>query len=278
MPLAFAGSSVAVIRLALIVAGQPVLLWPMCQPEPGGTILLLAFSCAWFRGGGDMITAEIEESVSHKADESCGRALAGIRRLRGRTGADVARESGLSRRTITKVEQGDDSVAFRSYLKVADVLGATWLFRLFDDTRADAGLIPAYYLTGASALCLPGRGDHPPALWYTHRLSNPGSWQIAGAGITSSINLLGVNGLWDATSSMASLGVKVHRIWAASHERAIFDLLYHFCEVSGKPIPNIQASDIDDVVSLGDVSTWMEQLSPFISAPGLRRMRAWLES
>lgn len=68
-----------------------------------------------------MITAEIEESVSHKADESCGRALAGIRRLRGRTGADVARESGLSRRTITKVEQGDDSVAFRSYLKVADV-------------------------------------------------------------------------------------------------------------------------------------------------------------
>ncbi|MCL1485098.1 MAG: hypothetical protein MH208_12605 [Marinobacter sp.] len=79
---------------------------------------------------------------------------------------------------------------------------------------------------------------------------------------------LGAHELWDATEEIKSLGVKVARIWSATHERALFDLMYHFFEVRQKPMPNIQVSDIDDVVNMGKVQQWVKDFRPFLSSKG----------
>lgn len=189
----------------------------------------------------------------------------------------LARKSGLSPRTLVKIEQGDDSVAFGSYRKVARLLELEWLFTLFaaEPVPGDSP-IPAYYLSGATALALPGAECAPPALWYSSAVSNPNTWRIAGKTLTNTAHLLGVIGLWDATDAIARYGIHLPRIWAASPERAVFDLLIHHCEVKGQSVPNIQVSDLDDVVDMEGVQAWIAQCGSFLSAPGRMRIQTWI--
>lgn len=188
---------------------------------------------------------------------------------------ELSDRAGISRRTLTKIEKGDPSVAFGSYCAVAQALGLQWLFDLIMTSPSDNSLVPLHYLTGASALSLAKMGEMP-ALWYSSSLSNPSRWQIAGASIDGAGHLLGARELWDATEEIKSLGVEVVQIWSATHERALFDLMYHFFEVRKKSVPNIQVSDIDDVVDINKIKQWVQDFRPFLSSSGASMMHQWL--
>lgn len=220
-----------------------------------------------------MSTAAPIREISQPCHEELGRAIA---LARGPvSGNELSERVGLSRRTLTKIEHGDPSVAFGSYCAVAQALGLQWVFDLIAPSPAPNALVPKHYLTGASALSLAGKGEMP-ALWYSSSLSNPSRWQIAGAGIDGTGHLLGAHELWDATEEITSLGVKVAQIWSATHERALFDLMYHFFEVRQRPVPNIQVSDIDDVVDMGKIQLWVKDFRPFLSSAGANAMLKWL--
>lgn len=192
------------------------------------------------------------------------------------SGEELSNEIGISRSTLVKIEKGDETVAFGSYLAAARALDLEWMFEVFEANNGSVNA-PKYYLSGASALSLPPEDGRPPALWYSSSLSNPKSWRIAGKHLAHTGQLLGVIGLWDATQVLASYGVTVPRIWAANPERAVFDLLVEHCEIKAKPVPNIQASDIDDVVDFDLVKTWLRSCEGFLTTEGRTRMKQWFE-
>lgn len=207
-----------------------------------------------------------------------GDALRYARSKQGVSGEALASLTGLSRRTLVKIEQGDDSVAFRSYRKVAEALNLTTFLEAYADTSVTAALqTPQHYLSGATALSIPGPNGEAPALWYSGSLRNPKTWKVAGNNLTSTSSLLGVTGLWDATKIIARYGVHLPRIWAASPERAVFDLLIHHGEINRKQVPNVQMSDVDDVVCIEKVREWVVQCKPFLSEQGCQVMLAWLK-
>jgi transcriptional regulator with XRE-family HTH domain len=220
-----------------------------------------------------MNTAVAIKALSQPFHEEFGRSIALARGAV--SGGEFSDRVGISRRTLTKIEKGDPSVAFGSYCAVAQALGLQWMFDLVMASPASNPSVPKHYLTGASALSLAKDGEMP-ALWYSSSLSNPSRWQIAGAGIDDASHLLGAQELWDATDEITSLGVRVARIWSATHERALFDLMHHFFEVRQKPMPNIQVSDIDDVVDMGKVQQWVKDFRPFLSSAGANTMLKWL--
>lgn len=223
--------------------------------------------------------------VLHPADQPnsegaslVGEALSSARLQQDVSGAALAERTGLSRRTLVKIEQGDDSVAFRSYRKVAEALNLTPFLEVFADAPVTSELkAPRYYLSGTTALSLPGQNGEAPALWYSSSLGDPQTWRVAGSNLTNTNSLLGVAGLWDATKIVARYGVHLPRIWAASPERAVFDLLVHHGEINRKPLPNVQVSDVDDVVNIERVREWVAQCKPFLSEQGYQIMMAWLE-
>ena len=112
------------------------------------------------------------------------------------------------------------------------------------------------YVTGITALNIlwPGRA---PADWHTHGLINRQGWSWAGVQLTSTDHLLGNQGLHDATKILRRYAPNTPAgTLAASYERAVFDLLYQ-AAVTGKPVPNIQAKDIDDAVDFELVKHWI---------------------
>lgn len=221
-----------------------------------------------------MSAAVVLKEISHPFCEELGRSIAVARG--DESGRELSVRSRISRRTLTKIEKGDPSVSFGSYLAVAQALGCEWLFELIMvPPAAPRPRVPKHYLTGASALSLAKDGELP-ALWYSSSLANPSRWQIAGAGIDATSHLLGASELWDATEEMRGLGVSVPRIWAATHERALFDLMYHFFEVRQKPMPNIQLSDIDDVVDMNKIQGWVKDFRAFLSTSGASMMLHWM--
>lgn len=138
------------------------------------------------------------------------------------------------------------------------------------DLLSQAG--PTHYLTAATGLSIPRPSDNIPALWYSSTLSNPESWIIAGRDLESTNELLGATGLWDAIETIARYGVRLPVVWAADHSRSLFDLLINFCEFKSKPVPNIQVSDIDDVVDIERVNELIGLCHPLISPQGLGRI------
>lgn len=132
------------------------------------------------------------------------------------------------------------------------------------------------YLTGLTALNIPldcrDRAD-----WHTTHICNKKSWNIAGKNLISTQWLLGLVGVYDATAALEKAGVEIKvKVFAASYERALFDLLYHFLVVLGKPVPNIQATDIDDAVNFDKVRGWINDCQEFIPEDA-GKMKAWLD-
>ncbi len=67
-----------------------------------------------------------------------------------------------------------------------------------------------------------------------------------------------MTGVYDATSILRHYAQETPEgTLAASYERAVFDLLYHFAMVS-KPVPNIQYKDIDDAIDAEQIKRWIE--------------------
>ena len=107
----------------------------------------------------------------------------------------------------------------------------------------------SHYITGTTALVIPNPKSGYPALWYSASLKDQDSWKRAGRDYVSTHHLIGDAGIRDATYVLSTYGYEGDEIlWTASHERAVFDLLIHYCVIKGVPLPNLQASDIDDVV------------------------------
>ncbi|TVP60584.1 MAG: XRE family transcriptional regulator [Halomonadaceae bacterium] len=228
------------------------------------------------------MTFAVETDYPERTDGAAAGGIGAVfrcaRNAQSLSGDALAQATGLSRRTIIKIEQGDDSVAFGSYRAVARVLGVDWLLDVFCGTaREECAHSPQYYLSGTTALSLPPEDGRPPALWYSSSLGNPKSWRIAGKHLTHTGHLIGVVDLWDATTAIARYGVTVPRLWVASPERAVFDLLIDHCEIKGKTVPNVQASDVDDVVSLSRVAQWVDMCEPFLSQKGIASIREWIE-
>lgn len=202
------------------------------------------------------------------------------RRTAGVRAEELANAIGISRRTMVKIEQGNDTVAAGSFARAAEYLSLTWAVDLFSAPDDDAFKTPLRYLSGTTALSIPRLDGGPPALWYSSALANTSSWRVTGRDYISTRSLLGVTGLWDATEVISRYVGDVgapDRVWAASHERALFDLLVHFCHGRGQPVPNTQVSDIDDVVDIKLVQGWLDQSQAFLSPSAVDLISEWME-
>ena len=215
------------------------------------------------------------EALRHPAltgGSPVGPRLAAARKQAGLSAEAVADQAAISRRTLTKIEASDPSVAFGSYLAVASVVGAHWLLEA--DRVTSSPVAAPLYITGISALCLPIDGFS--ALWYTQSLAAPSNWQVAGYNMTGAGDLLGVAHLREVGGYLRDLGVNVETVWAADFERATFDFLYHFLEIRKQPVPNLQATDIDGSVDFELIARWIDETAPFLSDETPEAMRRWL--
>jgi len=132
------------------------------------------------------------------------------------------------------------------------------------------------YITGMTALCIshPAR-DHKP---FWHSAGSPEKWHIAGHNYPETSFFFGDQELVDLSEFFAKWGVDTPICISASYERAVFDILYNHIELKNRVVPNVQPSDIDDVVDFSRVLGWV---SEWELSGRLRRgpaMRAWLET
>lgn len=136
---------------------------------------------------------------------------------------------------------------------------------------------PGCYVTGVSALCIHSY-DSFPALWYSSSLRDPDSWQLAGVHIDGASEILGAEGIWDASEILLHyvVGSQRHTIMAATHERAVFDLMFHFCHLRQREILNFGFSDIDDVVEKAVIVDWIDSNELRLDPHGVQLMKKWL--
>lgn len=130
------------------------------------------------------------------------------------------------------------------------------------------------YVTSFSALNIPVEDRHPPD-WHSEVLHDPKRWSWSGKHLSSTAHLLGMIGVYDATEALRSFVPSTpDGTLAATYERAVFDLIYHFTQLD-KPIPNVQAKDIDDAVDFDKIITWIRS----VDMPQRQQdeMIAWLE-
>ncbi|BEH13955.1 hypothetical protein MAALD49_13230 [Marinobacter shengliensis] len=81
--------------------------------------------------------------------------------------------------------------------------------------------------------------------------------------------------MYDATSELRRHAPDTpEATLAASYERAVFDLLHHYA-VLDKPVPNIQACDIDHEVDFDLIRQWINE-SEALSEELKYAMLAWL--
>lgn len=131
------------------------------------------------------------------------------------------------------------------------------------------------YVTGMTALNIPFPGRTAPD-WHSHALVNQAAWTWSGELLMDTTHLIGMCGVYDATDALRQFAPEtLDGTLAASYERAVFDLLYHFA-IKDEPVPNIQAKDIDHEVDFKQVIRWIETCELL---PTDRKviMLAWLE-
>ncbi|MEP3561770.1 MAG: hypothetical protein ABJM19_00370 [Marinobacter sp.] len=102
------------------------------------------------------------------------------------------------------------------------------------------------YITGLAALCIPQPGRTKP---FGHSVPEPDSnGTVAGRNYPDPSWFFGQRELVDVSGYFSLAGIKTDLILCASYERAVFDLLYHHIDQNNRVIPNVQPSDINDVV------------------------------
>lgn len=130
------------------------------------------------------------------------------------------------------------------------------------------------YITGLSALCIPHPGRWSP-LWYSLR-SPDSRWNVGGKNWSDTSWFFGSTELVDVSEYLLLAEIETDLTLCASYERAVFDLLYRCIEKKGVPVPNVQPTDIDDVVSFNQVEQWVIDLERAGKLIHGRTMRAWL--
>lgn len=135
-----------------------------------------------------------------------------------------------------------------------------------------------HYITGTTALNI-GINGKMPALWHSTYIANRRGWCVSGVNFKSTVPLIGYAGIHDATDELKKRIPDLEsQTFIASHERALFDFLHEFLVVRNKPVPNIQSTDIDDVVDYSKVMKWIDQAESESDATGWDEMRNWLLS
>ncbi|WP_273205188.1 hypothetical protein [Marinobacter subterrani] len=130
------------------------------------------------------------------------------------------------------------------------------------------------YLTGLTALNLNMEGRTAPG-WHSTYLYLWENWTWSGDSIMDTTHLLGQRGVYDASSALRRHAPDTpDATLAASYERAVFDLLHHFA-VLRKPVPNIQAHDIDPEVDFDQIRQWINE-SEGLPEEIKSAMLAWL--
>ena len=98
-----------------------------------------------------MSTAVALKEMSQPFYEELGRSIASARGTE--SGSELSDRVDISRRTLTKIEKGDPSVAFGSYCAVAQALGLQWLFDLVMTSPASNPSVPQQSKSLADSRC-----------------------------------------------------------------------------------------------------------------------------
>lgn len=130
------------------------------------------------------------------------------------------------------------------------------------------------YITGLAALCIPQEGRIKP-FWHSLRAPDT-NWSVAGRNYPDTSHLFGDRELVDVSEHLALAGVQTTLSQCASYERAVFDLLYHHIEQYNRPVPNVQPSDLDDVVNFEVIRGWIREWERAGQLTHGETMLAWL--
>jgi hypothetical protein len=131
------------------------------------------------------------------------------------------------------------------------------------------------YITGLTALCMIQPGRHK-AFW--HDIGTPDAWSVAGQNYPNTSCLLGEQEIIDVSEHLAFCGIQTDVTRCASYERAVFDLLFYHIEQKRKDVPNVQSTDIDDVVDFDRVREWIKELEKAGKLEHGQDMQAWLKT
>lgn len=135
--------------------------------------------------------------------------------------------------------------------------------------------MPIPYITAQTALCTvhPGR---PKPFW--HSLGPSTVWAIAGQNFPDTSHLFGDREIVDISEFLRLSGMPVNLSRCASYERAVFDLLYYHIEHNNRVVPNVQPSDINDVVDFERIVGWVWEWERSNQLKRGEAMRDWLKS
>ena len=197
---------------------------------------------------------------------------------------DAAAAIGVSKQSLNDIEKAKPGCRLSTMLKVMENLGIKLKVILppFETVPPDIYGPMVYpgslenYMTGKPALAIPRPNDRVRAIIMPSANASPSTWQIAGLALTSTKHLIGDAGLWDSSVVLRDYGITLKPAWAATHERAVFDILFHFCEWRSMPVPDLKVSDIKDTVDLKQVISWFDQCADEITAEGRNRINEWL--
>jgi len=129
------------------------------------------------------------------------------------------------------------------------------------------------YITGLTALCMPHPG-RLKAFW--HGIGSPETWTVAGRNYPDTSHLFGDREIVDVSEYLALAGIQATLSRCASYERAVFDLLYHHIELNNRPVPNVQPSDLDDVVDFEVIRGWIREWERAGQLVHGKSMQTWL--
>lgn len=129
------------------------------------------------------------------------------------------------------------------------------------------------YITALTALCIPHPGRFK-AFW--HGIGSPDAWTVAGQNYPDTSHLFGDREIVDVSVYLALAGIQATLVRCASYERAVFDLLYRNIEQNNRPVPNVQPSDLDDVVNFEVIRGWIREWERAGQLTHGEAMLAWL--
>lgn len=131
------------------------------------------------------------------------------------------------------------------------------------------------YITSLAALCIPHPGRLKP---FWHSVQEPDStWTVAVRNHPDTSWFFGQRELVDVSDYFSLAGIETDLTLCASYERAVFDLLYYHIEQKNRVVPNVQPTDINDVVDFERIVTWVLELNRSGQLKRGEAMLSWLK-
>jgi len=82
--------------------------------------------------------------------------------------------------------------------------------------------------------------------------------------------------LVDVSAYFAQVDIKTELTLCARYERAVFEMLLEHIEQQNQPLPNVQPSDIDEVVKFDRIRGWVNELESAGQLIRGAKIQAWL--